>query len=379
MATKKTTGKKSEKKITRELILFAVIVAVIVIVFLLLVYFGVIDLSAYLGEPEEQQAPGEKPASAELADIDLSNCIKIHFIDVGQGDSILVELDTDTILLIDAGHTGVSYSEEKGKYVDRPYGSGSVPKAVTEPYFAYLDEVINNHGGDIDYLVATHRDSDHINMLPKVLDRYQVNTVFYNDCYNESMTSNQTSATARNFETAVENEPDCTQYQFETADDTVIPIKTTNYTLTVYSSGNDGFTGARTKENSMSIICLLEYAGRKVLFTGDAEVETEEWFIDKTGNDANFDVDVLKVAHHGSESSSCEDFLDYVHAEYAVISSGKNNAYGHPRQLILDRLNERNMTIYNTQDDGTITLYIDYEGDICFVTENSNAEQSSAQ
>ena len=197
--------------------------------------------------------------------------------------------------------------------------------------------------------------------------------MFYNDCYNDSVTN--ATATVQAFETRCETEPNCTQYQFSTEYDTVLPFESDGYKLTVYSSGNDGFKGARTKENSMSIMCLLEYGGRKVLFTGDAEVETEKWFIQKTGNDPNFDIDVLKVAHHGSSSSSCEEFLDYIHAEYGVISSGKDNAYGHPTKVVTDRLNARNMTTYNTQDCGTIDLYVDAEGDFCFVT----AKQREAQ
>lgn len=368
MATKKNNKRKKQQQ--KELIILAVIVVIVLVTLFLLVHFNVIDLKALLGEEEnssnDTKKPSGTPAAAELSEINMNACVKIHFIDVGQGDSILAELGKDTILLIDAGHTGSSVSAD-GKKSDRPYGYNSVPKAVTEPYFAYLDQIISNHGGDIDYLVATHRDSDHINMLPKVLDTYQVNNIFYNDCYNDSVTN--ATATVKAFETRAEEEPNCTEYQFETEYDTVIPIETAEFKLTVYSSGNDGFRGARTKENSMSIICLLEYGGRKVLFTGDAEVETEKWFIEKTGNDPTFDIDVLKVAHHGSTSSSCEEFLDYVHAEYGVISSGKNNAYGHPTEVVMNRLKERNMTVYNTQDCGTITLYIDNEGDFCFVTE----------
>ncbi|MBO4539053.1 MAG: MBL fold metallo-hydrolase [Clostridia bacterium] len=385
MATKKTTKKGASKAQKRkqlqakQLAIIAVLVIIAIVALILLVHFNVIDLGDILGQNNPSGDNGKTnngktnngtPAAGKLEDIDMNACIKVHFIDVGQGDSILIELGTDTIILIDAGHTG-SYLGNDGKYKDRPYGDTNVPKAVTGPYFEYLNEIISNHGADIDYLVATHRDSDHINMLTKVLDTYQVNSVFYNDCYNSSMSPDEYSNTVKNFETKVEAEPNCTQYQFETAEDSVIPIETTEYKFTVYSSGNDGFRGARTKENSMSLICMLEYGGRKVLFTGDAEVETEKWFIDKTGNDPSFDIDVLKVAHHGSSSSSCVEFLDYIHAEYGVISSGKNNAYGHPTEVVMNRLIERNIATYNTQDYGTITLYIDSEGDMCFVTEKT--------
>ncbi len=383
MATKKNTKKGASKAQKRkqlqkkQIVVIAILVIIVLVALFLLVHFNVIDVYELLGlknpsgdngNTDKGKKPSGTPAAGKLEDIDMNACIKVHFIDVGQGDSILIELGSDTIILIDAGHTGVSIDED-GKAHDKPYAYNRVPNAVTGPYFEYLNEIIPNHGGDIDYLVATHRDSDHINMLPKVLDTYQVNNIFYNDCYNDSIAD--ASATVKAFETKAETEPNCTEYQFETEYDTVLPFETNGYKFTVYSSGNDGFRGARTKANSMSLICMLEYGGRKVLFTGDAEVETEKWFIEKTGNDPSFDIDVLKVAHHGSTSSSCVEFLDYVNAEYGVISSGKNNAYGHPTEVVMNRLNERNIATYNTQDYGTITLYVDSEGDMCFVTEKT--------
>ena len=351
--------------------ILAVVLIIILLALFALYYFDVIDLS-FLGlgmeddtNTSQTQTETKKhvvvtPTAAELSEIDVNNCIKVHFIDVGQGDAILVELGNDTIMLIDAGHTGMTSAGKSS-----PYGYNSVPKAISEPYFAYLDEVISANGGDIDYLIATHPDSDHINMLPKVFEKYQVNEVFINDCYNDEITD--ATSTVKATETAAETEPSCELHEFSTEEDTVIPIDGGNYKLTVYSAGNDGFKGARTKANSMSILCLLEFGGRKVLFTGDAEVETEKWFIEKTGNDPNFDIDVLKVPHHGSTSSCCEEFLDYVKAEYGVILYG-DNSYNLPATSTMAKLNERNMTIYSTKENGNVVLYIDYEGDFCFIT-----------
>lgn len=372
MATnKKKSSKKQQQQ--KQLIFLLILLALILLTVFLLVHFKVIDPSILFGDSEKTNSstdntgsdpkkPSGTPTSAELTDINMENYIKIHFIDVGQGDSILVELGTDTIMLIDAGCS--------------TYGYKSIPKAVKEPYMAYIDKVITDHGGDIDYLIASHRDSDHINMLPGVLEKYQVNTIYINDCYQDTLTQEEIdkekiSKTLIQVETLAESEPDCDLHEFDTPDDTVIEVDGEDYKFTVYSAGNDGFDGARTKANSMSIYCLLEYGGRKVLFTGDAEVETEKWLIEKTGNDPNFDIDVVKVPHHGSTSSSCEEFLDYIHAEYGIIMSGKDNSYGLPKQVVVDRYKAHGVTLYNTQDDGTITLYIDNEGDFCFVTENS--------
>ncbi len=363
MATKKTTKKGASKAQKRkqlqkkQIVVIAVIVIVVLVALFLLAHFNVIDVYELFGlkNPSGDNGntnnngtkPSGTPAAGKLEDIDMNACIKVHFIDVGQGDSILIELDKDTTMLIDAGHTSTN-----GNNFNK------------DDYFTYIDGILENSGGnDIDYLIATHPDADHISLLPTVFERYQVNNTYMNAWY--------PSKTAEKVHTAAENELNSTLKEFDTADDTVIPLPVSNYSLTIYSSGNDGFSGSGTKNNSMSIICMLEYGGKKILFTGDAVKETEEWFIAKTENDTTFDIDVLKVAHHGSKGSSCEQFLDYVKAEYAVISSGAGNTYNHPNQETLDRLNNRHTTIYDTQDYGTITLYIDNEGDMCFVTEKT--------
>ncbi len=350
MATKKT--KKNRNKQIMTIVAVAVIIVVVAVV-----AYVIINNPDLLDFPEDETEYTAKPKAdpALLADIDEENRIIVHFIDVGQGDSILIELGDDTVMLIDAGH------------------ETSVSKAFKADYLAYLDTIIGD--GNIDYLIATHPDSDHINMLTDVIEKYDVAEIYFNDCYNDGVKG--ASKTLQNFETAAESEENCTVYEYSTADDTIQYINGSDYKLTIYSSGNDGFKGAESKANSMSILCLLEYGGRRALFTGDAEDKTEEWFVAKCEElyqTDGLDIDFLKVGHHGSRSCSSETFLDYIKPEYAVISCGKDNTYGHPHAETIEKLDERNITTYMTVDQGTIDLYIDSEGDFCFVFPDKTVE-----
>ncbi len=287
--------------------------------------------------PAFSMQTAEALVPAEISD----DCIKIHFISVGQGDSILVELNEDTVLLIDAGSGSTAYA----------------PTAVSAPYYEYLASIIGK--GDIDYLIVSHPDADHINMLSNVITTYQVNEIFYNDYPDGSQTYHKVEENA-------EKEPNCILHEITTVDDSMFVVEKDGYKFTVFSAGNDGFTGKKDS-NNMSLICLLEYGGRKVLFTGDAETEEEAWFISQIEDTyGSLDVDVLKAGHHGSDTSSSEIFLDTIQAEYAVISVGENNSYGHPKQSTLDHYAERNMKTYLTKELGTIDLYIDSDGDMFF-------------
>ena len=110
--------------------------------------------------------------------------------------------------------------------------------------------------------------------------------------------------------------------------------------------------------NDYSPIMLLTYGETKLLLTGDAETEMEQEFL--THYTSNMDVDILKVGHHGSETSTSQALLDLVNPEYAVIQCGNNKTYQHPRQATLDRLSAEDITVYRTDNNGTIVLTIEY-------------------
>ena len=110
-----------------------------------------------------------------------------------------------------------------------------------------------------------------------------------------------------------------------------------------------------TNENNQSVIIKAEIDGRIFLFTGDAEKETENKLVAKN---KNIDCDVLKVAHHGSNTSTTKDFLEKCSPDFGVISVGKDNIYNHPHRSTLEQLKKANVKIYRTDKQGDITFYI---------------------
>ena len=154
-------------------------------------------------------------------------------------------------------------------------------------------------------------------------------------------------------------------------------LETTSWRMKCYSFDEADYpnvkksSDAETK-NSVSPICLLEYADRTIVLTGDANFETEEYILAK-GYLNNIDADVLKVGHHGSASSTSDEFLDKIDCEYAIISCGADNDYGHPTSQALNRLADYTdvtpdddfngfAEVYRTDEDGTITVRVDEKG-----------------
>lgn len=261
----------------------------------------------------------------ELDDIGL----EIFFIDVGQGDSIVIRLPDGKDMIIDAG-SGTSASAAK---ID-----------------AYLDYLSLINIDYFDYMLVTHPDADHINMLDDVLNAYSVQNIYLN-----GITADTAAFTA--LKTYIDAEG-AVVIEFD-SDGDVYNISGDGYQIGIYAPGYQRFEDA----NSMSPIVTVEYAGRKIVLTGDAHDETEQWFME---NAVNFDCDVLKVGHHGSKSSSSADFLSFIKPEYAVISVGKNNTYGHPMPEIMNRLFDLGTVTYRTDRHGNVVLYVDADGDFAF-------------
>lgn len=159
-------------------------------------------------------------------------------------------------------------------------------------------------------------------------------------------------------------------------------IETDSWRMKCYSFEESEYDKeVKSNANNASPICLLEYADRTIVLTGDAEVEVESYAIAK-GYLNNIDADILKVGHHGSTTSTSQAFLDRIDCEYAIVSVGEDNKYGHPEQILVDRLedykdikadNDFNgfAEVYYTDDDGTVTVQIDEKGVMKINTEDS--------
>lgn len=283
-------------------------------------YSANITISAPGGSNTPQTVPVTLTIIVEPALPTLS----VHFIDVGQGDSILIDLG-ETEVLIDGG--------------------GKSPGVVD-----YLHNYVN---GTLEVMVATHPDADHIGGLIAVLDSFNVTQIWLNGDTGNSTTYAQ-------FMAAVNSEG--AQLHNATRGD---QIEAGSLTFTVLNPVDlSGLT------NDNSIVLNLTYGAVDFLFTGDAEEGAEASMLE-AGKVPS--AEILKVGHHGSRTASSEAFLEKVRPEVAIIMVGEGNQYGHPHNETIDRLNEIGAQIYRTDVNGTILVTTD-GATYSVYTENDEAQ-----
>ncbi len=240
------------------------------------------------------------------------NDLKVHFIDVGQADCTLIELPQGKVMLIDAGNNGdgedvVSYLKMQG---------------------------IEN----IDVLVGTHPHEDHIGGLDDVINNFKISEV-----YMPKVQSNT-----------------------KTFLDVLNAVKQNNLTIKTAKAGvniisdedlNIKFVAPVSDEyeelNNYSAVIHLKYKNKAFLFTGDAEKLSENEITD------DISADVLKAGHHGSSTSTGEEFFNKVNPEYVYIPCGAGNDYGHPHKETIKLLNSSGVVVYRADTDGTVIFETD--------------------
>lgn len=352
----------------RNLFIAIVAIVLIIVVAAVILYFAAPDvfddiLGAIL--PDRNDNTGNNTVLVR-GDGEL----QIHFMDVGQGDGILILFPDGRDMLIDCANYNNS-STVRGEILD------------------YMDDYVTD--GQLDYLMLTHCDRDHVSFMDEVLEEYQVDNVFMpnvlatHDKVAEAdipqerlalFTDEDTVDTAcyADFFIAALTEPDCTVTLNVDADEESNSVVITDgerqsdgtydgatYMLTFYCPTAEYYAesdlSSAEEKNAISPIGVLEYNGFRIVLTGDSNEINEPTFVDRIGG--QLDCDVLKVGHHGSETSSTEEFLDAIDCEYAVIScNAAGNTFHHPRQTTLDRFIERDMTVYRTDNNGNIVLTV---------------------
>ena len=239
------------------------------------------------------------------------NYVKVSFLDVGQGDAIFIEAPNGVQVLVDGG---------PGDAVQRQ-----------------LPEVMRFWDRSIDILVATHPDADHIGGLPEVLRRYRVDYVL--DTEIGSDTGVYDEYTYQRDRSRAER----IQAQ---AGGVIVLDRERGVFIEVLFPGKNIIDVS--DKNDTSIVLRLVYGESEVLLTGDASTKIEKYLVSKYGK--NLESDILKLGHHGSKTSTSEEFLQVVSPSSVVISAGKDNRYGHPHQEVIRGVQDFGSNIYSTNE-----------------------------
>ncbi|OMC86543.1 MBL fold metallo-hydrolase [Viridibacillus sp. FSL H7-0596] len=239
--------------------------------------------------------------------------VLVHIIDIGQGDSILIQSKKENIL-IDAGNKGAG-----------------------DEVVAYLQK---NNVTTLDAVVSTHPDADHVGGLAEVINSIEVKKVY-------APKVSHTTIAYKNFLTAVKN-----QGLKITQAKTGVEIPTTEENLSLKFIA-PVTTYSQSDLNDWSAVLLLQNGNNKFLFTGDAEFPAED---DMLAKNLIPQVDVLKVSHHGAEEATSDAFLAKAKPTYAAISVSATNGYGHPTAVTLNRLKKVGAKVYRTDKQGNIVF-----------------------
>jgi competence protein ComEC len=278
----------------------------LLILILLIGCFFLVGCAAGIGENDQDNVVGQVYDRGQLT---------VSFIDVGQGDSILIQTPLGQSMLIDGGE------RDQGRKV--------------------IDYLRKQGVNKIDIMVGTHPHSDHIGGLIKVLEEFTVDKV-----YLPRVT--HTSSTFEDLLTAIKNQE--------------LKVNTAKAGISIPLEGVDSFFIAPVRDtyeglNNYSAVVKMVYGNNSFIFTGDAEEESEKDMLASYQKDLK--AEVLKIGHHGSSTSTSDGFIDAVSPQYAVITCGTDNEYSHPHKETIEKLKRAGVKIYRTDENGNIAFSSD--------------------
>ncbi|BDH62974.1 hypothetical protein MTP04_31040 [Lysinibacillus sp. PLM2] len=262
-------------------------------------------------ETEQVTELENQDGTEEIIDLNFSGKeMTVHFIDVGQGDSILIESPNNKTMLIDGG-----------------------TKSAGDDVVQYLR---SQNVTQLDYVVATHPDADHIGGLISVLNAISIENFIDSGKVH-------TSATFEEMLSLIQEKH--IPYKVPQKDDT-IPLDK-ELKIDVLNADENA-----SDNNDASIVLKVTYGEVSFLLTGDAGIEIEEEMLKSEDVSAT----ILKAGHHGSNTSSSLNFIKAVDPEATILSYGQDNAYGHPHYEVIENLREINSKIYGTAESGTVVV-----------------------
>lgn len=267
------------------------------------------DMSASTSKTSE---PSTSPLQTTTTTAKERELLKIHFIDVGQGDAIFIELPDKRAVLIDGGETNMSSR--------------------------VINAINSANKNRLDFVIATHPHSDHIGGLSKVIETFEIGEIYMPTIERKSYKTYQALMSAIQKKGLKQ----------KAAKAGVRILKANDLTLDILAPVKSNYADI----NDWSVILKLTYGSTSFLFMADATARAEK---DIT---ADVKADVLKVGFHGSRDSTSDDFPSRVAPKYAVISVGKN-PYGHPSSATINKLKNANIEVYRTDLDGTVTFTSD--------------------
>lgn len=324
------TTKKRKKKRTKSALRRAVTtISILAAILALLVgffsagdeikdFFGLGDETetADAEEKDSTETSGSENEPGDPGDPGDPGNVEFHFIDAGQGDAAIIRTPDNRVVLVDTS---------------------------TGSFEAGLKMYLQSQGiTTIDYAVFTHPDEDHIGGADMIMKEFDVKHVLI-----PSFT--KTTKTFRNMMEAIE------------ASDAELIIPDPGYTFSLGDLKMEVLAPLKEYKdaNESSIVFRADYGDTSVLFTGDAEGKSEGDMLSQYGDGGKLDCDLLKVGHHGSRTSSSLAFIEAVSPQYAVISCGTGNDYGHPHGETLSRLANAGIEVSRTDREGTIIFISD--------------------
>ena len=339
---------------------------IVLVTILLIIIVGLLFFAYYKGWFDKLFKKHEEPtlstAGGYTTEVGTLKDIKVNFLDVGQGDAMIIELPDGKNMIIDSGDKSNNAKNAIKNFAD----SKNIQK--------------------FDYLLLTHADADHVGNMSWVIDTYEIKYIFRPNNYSDNSIS---SSLPSDFNTKTEGGykaiSDAYANFMVSAYNERCPVEIVNkdsdfsnkivFNGVEYSYTFDFLTPIADKSqvqysdsNNYSPLVMLKYRDKTIMFTGDAEEKMLAEYVENYGSSNN--VDVLKVGHHGSKNATTSEFIESIDPEYAVIQCGLKNKFKHPHAETLNILSgyDSNLKVYRNDTNGLITLNLG--SDLKFDLEN---------